>query len=144
MASPRWERFAEPWHTTALRTGLLALAIGVGVAAYRRQPALIPVVTLIALWFTLGGHFADLWFRNRLRQHVSGHPVAQASARIGYWFVAGLALYAGILATKAVLGSPRAVLLPWWVGGLAFVGVELVIHLLLRARGAPSFYDGRG
>ncbi len=32
----------------------------------------------------------------------------------------------------------------WWLGGLAFIGIELVAHLALLLRGRPSFYDGRG
>jgi hypothetical protein len=31
-----------------------------------------------------------------------------------------------------------------WTGGILFVGVELLIHVLLQARGQPSFYNGRG
>jgi len=32
----------------------------------------------------------------------------------------------------------------WWLGGLAFIGIELTVHLLLLLRGRPSFYNGRG
>jgi len=33
---------------------------------------------------------------------------------------------------------------PWWIGGLGFIGLELVVHLVLQLRGRPSFYNGRG
>jgi hypothetical protein len=32
----------------------------------------------------------------------------------------------------------------WWLFGLAFVGMELAIHLVLLARKRPCFYDGLG
>jgi hypothetical protein len=32
----------------------------------------------------------------------------------------------------------------WWLGGLVFIGIELVAHLVLRLRGRPNFYNGRG
>jgi hypothetical protein len=32
----------------------------------------------------------------------------------------------------------------WWLGGLAFIGLELVAHLPLQLRGQPNFYNGRG
>jgi hypothetical protein len=32
----------------------------------------------------------------------------------------------------------------WWIGGVAFIGVELVAHFVLSLRGRPSFYNGRG
>jgi hypothetical protein len=30
------------------------------------------------------------------------------------------------------------------VAGVAFIGVELVAHAVLQARGRPSFFTGRG
>jgi hypothetical protein len=34
--------------------------------------------------------------------------------------------------------------LAWWVGGLGFVCLELIVHLVLMGRGRHSFYDGLG
>jgi hypothetical protein len=123
---------------------LLALAIGVGVGLYQRQFAIVPLVTLFALWFTLGGHFLELLLRNQLRQRIGGQAAVQALARITCWFAGGSLLYAGALATRALVTGRAAVPWPWWMAGIAFVAVELLVHLLLRARGQPSFYDGRG
>ena len=141
---PEWRPFAEPWRTTVLRTGSLALAVGLGVGLYQRRLAFVPLVTLMALWFTLGGHFLELLFRNRLHPRIGTQPLLLASARLFVWFLGGIALYAGALVTRAVLTGARVVPWPWWSVGVLFVGVELLIHLLLRARGQPSFYDGRG
>src|SRR5215813_2545306 len=109
--------FAEPRRTTALRTGSIALAIGVGVALVRRQLSLLPVVTLMALWFTLGGHYVELLFRNRLAPLVDGSPQRLAFVRLPYWFVGGSLLYAGALATQGILDGRGHVSRPWWVGG---------------------------
>jgi hypothetical protein len=47
--------------------------------------------------------------------------------------------------TASALGTSRPARWPhWWVGGLAFVGIELVVHLVLHLRGNTSFYNGRG
>jgi hypothetical protein len=123
---------------------LLALAIGVGVGLYQRQLAMVPMVTLFALWFTLGGHFLEVLARNHLRQRISGPPAVQALARVAFWFAGGCVLYAGAVATRAITTGRGAGPWPWWMAGVAFVGVELLVHLLLRLRGRPSFYDGRG
>ena len=139
----RSEHFTEPWRATALRTGTIALAIGVGVGLYQRRLAAVPVTTAVALWFTLGGHFVEVFVRNRLRSRIGGPAQVQAVARLVYWFAAGSVLYAGALATRAILSGPGAVP-PWWTGGIVFVGLELLVHLALYARGQPSFYDGRG
>jgi hypothetical protein len=141
---PCCEPFAEPWRTTLLRTGLLALAIGMGVGLYKRQLATVPLATLFALWFTLGGHFLELLLRNRVRRRIRDGAAVQAVARIAGWFAGGSVLYQGALGTRALLTGRGAAAWPWWMAGIAFVGVELLVHLLLRARGLPSFYDGRG
>lgn len=138
----RSEPFAEPWRATARRTGAIALAIGVGIGLYRRQLAAVPMATVFALWFTLGGHFLEVLFRNRLADH--GGRATRAVARLAFWFAGGSLLYAGALATGALLTGRGPDPWPWWVGGVGFVGVELVIHQLLHARGHASFYDGRG
>lgn len=129
--------FAEPWRTTLLRTGSLALAFGAGFSLYQHRLAALPRATLFALWFTLGGHFIELLYRNRLRQLISPNPLAQACARLVYWFAGGCVLAAGALATQRFPW-------PWWMGGVLFIGVELVVHFLLLLRRQPSFYNGRG
>lgn len=136
--------FSEPWRATALRTGTIALAIGVGVGLYQRQLAAVPLTALNALWFTLGGHFVEILVRNHLRDRVGGPAAVQAVARLIYWFIGGSVLYAGALATRAILTGRGAVPWPWWTGGIVFVGLELLVHLVLYARSLPSFYDGRG
>lgn len=139
-----WQPFTEPWRNTARRTGLLALGIGMAAGLYARQLALLPSVTLVALWFTLGGHFLEVLLRNQLRPRLGDQAAVQALARIVGWFAGGSVLCKGASATRALLTGGGAAPWPWWTGGLAFVGVELLVHLLLRVRGAPSFYDGRG
>lgn len=136
--------FTEPWRDTAFRTGSIALAIGVAVGLYQRRLAAVPITTLVALWFTLGGHFVELLLRNGLRHRLGGQALVQAAARLLGWFVGGSMLYAGALATRAILTGRGPVPWPWWTGGLFFIAVELLVHLFLYARGLPSFYDGRG
>ena len=144
VTESRREPFTEPWSSTALRTGSIALAVGIGVGLYQRHFTVVPVTTLLALWFTLGGHFVEVLFRNQLRHRIGGEAPVQVLTRLVYWFVGGSVLYAGVIATRALLTGQRIVHWPWWIGGVFFVGLELVIHLLLLARRQPSFYDGRG
>jgi hypothetical protein len=145
MASETGRRpFAEPWRSTALRNGTIALAIGLGVGLYTRRIAVALLASVLALWFTLGGHVLEVLFRNRLGPRIGGSAPAQAVTRLVYWFLGGSALYAGVLATRAILTGRSVVPWSWWAGGLAFVGLELVVHLLLLARRQPSFFNGRG
>jgi hypothetical protein len=144
VTETRWRPFTEPWRITALRTGTIALAIGLGVGLYTRQFAMVFLASVLALWFTLGGHVLEVVFRNQIRPRIGGSATVLAVTRLVYWFGGGSALYAGALATRVILTSHGAVSWPWWTGGVAFVGLELVVHLLLHARRQPSFYNGRG
>jgi hypothetical protein len=35
-------------------------------------------------------------------------------------------------------------MLPWWAAGFAFIGVELLAHLVPAVRRTPNFYRGDG
>ena len=106
--------------------------------------AVVPQVALIALWFSLGGHFVELTYRNGLGRRLPARAGAQVPARLAFWFLGGAALYAGAAATHALLIGQGSLPFPWWVGGCGFVAAELFVHLLMRWRSVPSFYDGRG
>ncbi len=41
-------------------------------------------------------------------------------------------------------GAPAMRVWPWWLGGLAFIAIELLVHLVLQLCGRPSFCNGRG
>src|SRR5689334_17084169 len=62
-----WQPFREPLRNTVLRTGLIALAGGAALSFWWGGIARWPVAFLIVLWFSLGGHFVELFFLNFLR-----------------------------------------------------------------------------
>lgn len=134
--------FTERLRTTLLRTGSLALGVGVVAGWLQHRLEAVPLVTVFALWFTFGGHYVELLFRNRLGLHLGPTP-GRALLRLVYWFVGGSVLYAAAAATRWAL-TGRGVPWPWWMGGVLFVAGELVIHAFMRVRKQPSFYDGRG
>jgi hypothetical protein len=107
-----------------------------------------PAFTLLALWPTLAGHCVEVWFLNWLRPRLPDARAVQVAARIGVWFAGGVALAVAMGLTATVLGvrPPRwSEYGPaWWIGGVAFIGIELIAHLVLQLRGRPSFYNGRG
>ncbi len=65
--------------------------------------------------------------------------------RVAVWFVGGGVLALGVRLTATLLRQRAG--LPWltWAGaGAAFVGIELIAHAVLFARGRPSFFNGLG
>lgn len=100
---------------------------------------------LLVLWPSFGGHWVEIWFLNWLRPRLAISRGLQIAARVGVWFVAGIGLAIGMELTARALAGFRPARWPaWWIGGLAFVGIELVAHPALRLRGRPNFYNGRG
>jgi hypothetical protein len=66
-------------------------------------------------------------------------------ARVATWFVGGVVLAIGMAITASTLGGFRPARWPaWWLGGGAFIALEVLVHLVLQVRGRPSFYNGRG
>lgn len=143
MTTP-WQPHREPLRTTLLRTTIIALVAG-GVFAFQSRGRISwPVAALLFLWFSFGGHWVELWYLNWLRPRISTARYVQIVARVGTWFVGGTVLALGMALTARALGLGPARWPAWWLGGIAFIGLELVVHLALQLRGRPSFYNGRG
>jgi hypothetical protein len=135
----------EPLRVTLARTGTIALVVGAILALRSGGLSYWPLAALLVLWPALGGHCVEIAFLNWLKPRLPAARAAQAAVRIGVWFAAGIILMLAMRLTAAALAGDRPSRWPaWWVGGLGFVGIELAVHLVLRLRGRPSFYDGRG
>lgn len=141
----QWQPYREPLQSTLLRTFSIALVVGAVVARWWGGPSRWPAATLLMLWPAFGGHWVEIAFLNRLRPRIPASRAIQISARIASWFVGGIILAAGMALTAIAIKAGRP-LRPaaWWIGGLGFIAVELIAHLVLHLRGRPSFYNGRG
>lgn len=141
----QWQPYREPLRTTLVRTGVIALVVGAVLAWFWGGLARWPLATLLVLWPSFGGHWVEVWFLNWLRPRLSNSRAVQVMARIAVWFVGGVVLALGMGLTATALAGVRSTQwLPWWIGGLGFIGIELFAHLGLQLIGRPSFYNGRG
>jgi hypothetical protein len=128
-----------------LRNGVIAIVVGAVLARLWGGLARWPMVALLLLWPSFGGHWVEVWFLNWLRPRISNARGVQVAARIAVWFVGGAGLAIGMRLTAMALAGFRPARWPaWWWGGIVFIGIELVAHLGLQLRGRPSFYNGRG
>ena len=137
-----WQPFHEPLRVTLLRTGLIGLVAGVIAASVQHQPASWPQWTAAALWFSLGGHWVELFFLNWLRPRLAAARWVQVIGRMITWLAGGTVLMVGARTTASSLSAQALRLPPWWVGGPVFLGLELLVHALPQLRGRPSFYNG--
>jgi hypothetical protein len=140
-----WQPFQEPIGRTLFRTVMIAFVVGGTIALLSRKWSAWPLATLLVLWPSFGGHWVEVWFLNWLRPRVSPAPGVQLATRVLVWFAGGSFLALGMRLTASAFVQWRSPQwLTWWFGGAAFVGIELVVHLLMQLRGQPSFYNGRG
>ena len=140
-----WQPFREPLRATLTRT--IAIALIAGAIFSQRWGGMSRwwIASVVMLWPALGGHFLELWFLNWLRPRIPRDRAVQIAARVGLWFLGGVVfVFAMWLTAAALTGRLPSARPAWWIGGLAFIGIELVAQLVLHLRGQPSFYDGRG
>ncbi|MEO8624101.1 MAG: hypothetical protein ABI625_23680 [bacterium] len=140
-----WQPFREPLRVTLTRTVSIALVAGTVVAVSAHALRLWPVITLLMLWPSVGGHWIDLLFLNRIRPHLPQSGLILRLSRIAVWFGGGIVLALGVrLTARLLFHNQTLVWLTWATAGAVFVAVELVAHAALHARGRPSFYNGLG
>lgn len=141
----QWQPYREPFGSVILRTGAIAFVAGAAFATFSGSLSRSPLAALLALWPSFGGHWVELWFLNRLRPRLSTGRGVQVAARVFVWFIAGIVLAIAMRSTLLVLAKYRPADWPvWWLGGFAFIAIELVAHLALQLRGRPNFYNGLG
>jgi hypothetical protein len=80
-----------------------------------------------------------------MRPRLPAARFVQTTARLAVWFIGGTFLALGMALTAMLLTNWHPPRWPaWWIGGVAFIGLELVVHLIPQLRGKPNFYNGRG
>jgi hypothetical protein len=144
MPSSSWSRFEEPFRRTLARNVMIAAAVGVVLAFYRRDLTVLLPATALAIWFSLGGHYVEVAFLNGVRARFPAHRLTQTLVRLLVWFCGGALLYACMRATAEALSIAIPPSRPWWFGSILLIGVELVAHAALAIRALPNFYNGRG
>ena len=123
---------------------MIAIIAGAVFARFQGGMARWPIATLLMLWPSFGGHWVEIGFLNRVRPRIPAARGLQLAARLGVWFAGGVCLAIGIELTAMALGFRRGLWPSWWLGGPAFIAIELVVHLVMQLRGRPSFYNGLG
>ena len=141
MTTAPWQPYRESIRSTLLRTVTIALVAGAALTAGSNGRVAWPVAVVVMLWPSLGGHYIEMWYLNWLRPRLPSRRTMQVVGRLGTWFVGGIALTFVMAFTARLLTGQPVPRLPWWIGGFGFVGLELLVHLGLRARGLSSIYS---
>lgn len=146
-----WERYREPLRATLTRNFIIAIVVGFVISRWWGGTKNWPLLTLLFLWPSFGGHWVDLFFLNWLRPRLASSRPIQVGMRLLVWFAGGTVLGVGMLLTLiAVLAAVNGAVgvssqwASWWVPGVAFICIELVAQSALQLRGRPSLFNGRG
>lgn len=140
-----WQPYREPLRVTLMRTLSIALIAGAFVSLGAGGLKRWPVISLLMLWPSFGGHWIDLLYLNVLRSRLPTSRTIQLIARLTIWFAGGILLGVGVqLTLRFLVGRAPLVWLTWAIAGALFIVIELVAHAALHLRGRPSFYNGRG
>lgn len=140
-----WPPYREPLRVTLMRTLSIALIAGAFVSLGAGGLKRWPVISLLMLWPSFGGHWIDLLYLNVLRSRLPTSRTIQLIARLTIWFAGGILLGVGVqLTLRFLVGRAPLVWLTWAIAGALFIVIELVAHAALHLRGRPSFYNGRG
>jgi hypothetical protein len=142
--NPSWKRFHEPMGRTLARNIAIAVVVGASLAFRKRDLGLLASLSVLALWFSLGGHYVEVVFLNEIRSRIPGIRLTHICVRLAVWFVGGATLYVLMAITARVLPIRPPRLGLWWFGGLLLIGVELMAHGALALRRLPNFYSGSG
>jgi hypothetical protein len=155
MTTQPCQPVCEPLWRTLRRTATIALVIGIVLARpWVGDGGLMRwlVATVIALLPAFGGHYVELAYLNGLRPRLPSSHFIRSVARLATWFVGGALITICMMLTASVLARVGTANLlshrPLWrvpvAGGIAFIAIEFVVHVIMQLRGAPSFYNGRG
>jgi hypothetical protein len=140
-----WQSHREPLRVTLTRTVTIAMFAAAVAAPWLGGIRRWPILVVLMLWPSFGGHWIDLLFLNWLRPRLSSNTQVQRAVRILVWFAGGIVLALGArLTAMLLLAQAPAEWLPWTVAGAVFVAVELIAHGGLHLRGRASFYNGLG
>ena len=133
---------SEPLGNTLRRNLAIAVCVGAGLALQKGQLALVVPFSLLALWFSLGGHYLELVYLRAVRPRLPSSRSARVPARFAFWFFGGTLLFVCMALCARVLPIRVPRIGWWWLGGVGFIGIELIAHAVLAVRGAPNFYRG--
>ena len=134
----------EPLRSTALRTVSIAMAPALIKGVATHTGSAFASLLFGGLWFSFGGHWAEMVWLDGIRHRLPKSPVVQMLGRITFWSVTGMVLGVPMGFTMRLLdpklNPPTLVSM-----GVAIVLVEIVVHyLVLHLRERHSFYNSAG
>lgn len=151
----RFKPFHESLAVTLRRTITIAIIVASVITLIR--PHHLPTLfarwrewfslAVFVGWISVGGHWVELIFLNGLRPRIAHwSDLSLAAVRIGAWFIGGTILFIAAAISRSLIATGQLpdqtqVTHALVYGGLAFVGIELCVHLVMLVMRKPCFWN---
>ena len=143
------EKNTEPLLQTIIRTIITTTIIAVILLLLRVFPAgdkskltLFEMIWSMVFCIVFGGHWLELVFINSIKFALPKNIFLWRCLRIVYWFLCAIPLFFLMNLVANLFQYPAGHLGRWWVFGLFYIGIQLVMHALMHTRFKKSFYNG--
>jgi hypothetical protein len=99
-------------------------------------------IWLVIFCIYFGGHWLELLFVNRIKFMLPKNLLFLYFVRICYWFLSAIILLALASVVYNLLSNRKGPLVEWWIFGLIYIGIQLVMNAIMHMRSKKSFYNG--
>lgn len=149
-------KFRESLHITLIRTVGIALVVGTTISRIRigefpDTPGMLVWAghVLAVLWISLGGHWFENYYLNRLKPKLSIDNRWKMRYRIAVWLAGGAILFPMARITLSLIANssfPDGESLVWAavIGPFLFTAIEFTVHVVLNIVGLNSLFNEKG
>ncbi len=144
-----YERINESFGHVIKRTIITTTAISVILLFFKLFPdnsisklAHFGVLWLTAFCIVFGGHWLELLFINSLKWFLPRKLVVLWISRILYWYLSAIPLFFLASFTIHILSGKNDKIGEWWLFGLFYTIIELLMYTIMHLRLKKSFYNG--
>jgi len=143
------EKNTEPFIQTVIRTIITTTIIAAILywvniipAGGKSKLTLFEMVWSIVFCIVFGGHWLELVFINYIKFTLPKNILLLYGIRIGYWFLCAIPLFFLVNLITGLFSHKTGYLGQWWVFGLFYIGIQLLMHAIMQIRFKKSFYNG--
>lgn len=143
------EKNTESFIQTVKRTIITTTIIAVILFCFRIFPSggKTNIAAFATIWtavfcIVFGGHWLELLFINHIKFVLPKNMLFLYFVRICYWFLSAVLLFAVATLANNLLSQRAGYLGGWWIFGLIYIGIQLVMYAIMHIRFKKSFYNG--
>jgi len=143
------EKNTEPFLQTIIRTiitttiiAIILLLVHLFPAGDKSKLTLFEMIWAMVFCILFGGHWLELVFINYIKFALPKNIFLWYGTRIVYWFLCAIPLFYLMNFVANLFSYQAGHLGGWWVFGLFYIGIQLVMHAIMQIRVKKSFYNG--